>query len=145
MKIAIERARRHGVAVVVAHNSNHYGIAGFYAERAATEHGFIAMSMTNTSSISTPTNAAKACLGTNPIAFAAPQGPGTPPVVVDMATTTVPFGRVEVYARKGKQLPSETWAVDASGVPCTNAQAVIDGGSVLPLGGATSTTGGHKG
>ena len=37
------------------------------------------------------------------------------PIVVDMATTTVPFGRVEVYARKGEQLPSDTWAIDADG------------------------------
>ena len=95
-----------------------------------------------------------------------------------MATTTVPFGRVEVYARKGEMLPSNTWAVDAHGKyvnslllqmqrfvevpinvrpqfslkliklcrPCLDAHEVIhEGGGMLPLGGASEQTGGHKG
>eukprot|EP00750_Incisomonas_marina_P022090 INCI4845.3.p1 GENE.INCI4845.3~~INCI4845.3.p1 ORF type:complete len:504 (+),score=83.43 INCI4845.3:140-1651(+) len=145
MDIAVKKAKQFGVGIVVARNSNHYGIAGFYAEEVARNHGLIGMSMTNTSAIAAPTGSYVAALGTNPIAFSAPCL-GRPPIVVDMATTTVPFGRVEVYARKGEMLPSNTWAVDAHGKPCLDAHEVIhEGGGMLPLGGASEQTGGHKG
>lgn len=39
MEIAIEKAKKHGVGFVVAKNSTHYGIAGYYATM-ATDAGW---------------------------------------------------------------------------------------------------------
>jgi L-2-hydroxycarboxylate dehydrogenase (NAD+) len=153
MNAAVDIAKQHGCAVVVCKNSNHYGIAGYYTDYVARNHGMLCMSMTNTSAIVVPTHSKEACLGTNPISLAAPCssiGTGSSrngnPVLIDMATTTVPIGRVEVYQQQGKTLPSTTWAVDANGKPCTDPSEIIDhGGAMLPLGGASELTGGHKG
>ncbi len=137
---AIERARTSGAWTAVIRRSNHYGIAGWYALRAA-EAGMIGMSLTNSSPLVAPTRARTPMVGTNPIAIAAPAGRfGS--LCLDMATSTVPRGRIEVAARRGEQLPVG-WAIDADGNPATTPAAAL-GGSLQPLGGAEATAG-YKG
>ena len=87
MKIAIEKAKKSGFGMVTVRNSNHYGVAGYYA-RMAVEEGLIGMSMTNTEAIMVPTFGKQAMLGTNPIAFAMPADPVN--FSFDAATTVVP-------------------------------------------------------
>lgn len=148
MALAIEKARRSGVGLVAVRNSNHYGIAGYYALM-ALEHGMIGLSMTNSFPLVVPTFARMAILGTNPIALAAPTDRETP-FVLDMATSVVPRGKLEVYNRDRKPLP-KGWAVDAEGHGTTDAAKVLDdlanrrGGGILPLGGEGEDFGGHKG
>jgi LDH2 family malate/lactate/ureidoglycolate dehydrogenase len=138
--LAIERARTMGTATVVVRRSNHYGIAGWYAMRAAAQ-GLIGVSLTNSSPLVAPTRSRAALLGTNPIAVAAPAGRfGT--YCLDMATSTVPRGRIEVAARRGWSLPVG-WAIDADGRPATTPEAALEG-SLQPLGGEEAT-GGYKG
>ena len=98
MDDAIERALTLGTAISVVRNSNHYGIAGWYAMRAA-EGGLIGASMTNTSPLVAPTRARVSMLGTNPIAVAA-RGGRFGILCLDMATSTIPRGRIEVAARR---------------------------------------------
>ena len=62
MDRAIEMARTAGSALVVLRNSNHYGIAGWYALRAAAA-GMIGMSLSNTSPLVAPTRARVSMLG----------------------------------------------------------------------------------
>jgi L-2-hydroxycarboxylate dehydrogenase (NAD+) len=137
---AIDGARTAGASTVVMRHSNHYGIAGWYALRAA-DAGFIGISLTNTSPIVAPTRAVAPMLGTNPIAAAAPAGRHGR-FCLDMATSTITRGRVEVAARRGEAL-QPGWAVDAEGRPTTDAEAAFDG-ALQPLGGE-ERTGGHKG
>jgi LDH2 family malate/lactate/ureidoglycolate dehydrogenase len=138
--LAIERARDTGTATVVVRRSNHYGIAGWYALRAAAQ-GLIGISLTNSSPLVAPTRSRQPLLGTNPIAVAAPAGRfGT--FCLDMATSTVPRGRIEVAARRGWTLPVG-WAIDAQGSPATTAEAALEG-SLHPLGGEEHS-GGYKG
>ncbi len=138
--LAIERARTLGSATVVVRRSNHYGIAGWYALRAAAQ-GLIGVSLTNSSPLVAPTRSRAPLLGTNPIAVAAPAGRfGT--FCLDMATSTVPRGRIEVAARRGWSLPVG-WAIDAEGRPATTPEAALEG-SLHPLGGEEAT-GGYKG
>lgn len=137
---AIDGAREAGASTVVMRNSNHYGIAGWYALRAA-DAGFIGISLTNTSPIVAPTRAVRPMLGTNPIAAAAPAGRHGR-FCLDMATSTITRGRVEVAARRGEEL-QPGWAVDVDGCPTTDAEAAFDG-ALQPLGGE-ERTGGHKG
>jgi LDH2 family malate/lactate/ureidoglycolate dehydrogenase len=140
MDDAIERALTLGTAMSVVRNSNHYGIAGWYAIRAA-EGGLIGASMTNTSPLVAPTRARISMLGTNPIAVAAPAGRfGT--LCVDMATSTIPRGRIEVAARRGETL-NPAWAIGPDGTPATTPDAAL-AGALQPLGGPEESAG-YKG
>jgi LDH2 family malate/lactate/ureidoglycolate dehydrogenase len=137
---AIDRARTTGTAIAIVRNSNHYGIAGWYALRAAAS-GMIGLSFTNSSPLVAPTRAIKPLLGTNPIAMAAPAGRwGT--FCLDMATSTIPRGRIEVAARRGESLPVG-WAIDRDGRPATTPDDAL-AGALLPLGGLEQTAG-YKG
>ena len=137
---AIEAVAEVGAATAVVRNSNHYGIAGWYALRAA-ERGLIGVSLSNTSPLVAPTRSRVAMLGTNPIAIAAPAGRfGS--FCLDMATSTVPRGRIEVAARRGESLPVG-WAIDAEGRPALTPEAAL-AGALHPLGGEESTAG-YKG
>ncbi len=137
---AIEAARHEGTATAVVAHSNHYGIAGWYALRAA-DAGMIGISLTNSSPLVAPTRARRSMIGTNPIAIAAPAGHWGN-FCLDMATSTIPRGRIEVAARRGETL-LEGWAIDADGRPATTPSAAL-AGSLQPLGG-DETHGGYKG
>lgn len=140
MDDAIVRCRETGVAAAVVRNSNHYGIAGWYAMRAA-ERGFIGVSMTNSSPLVAPTRGRIPMVGTNPIAVAAPAGRHGM-LVLDMATSTVTRGRIEVAQRRGEALPIG-WAVGLDGSPTSMPEAALKG-ALLPLGGLEETAG-YKG
>lgn len=128
--------------------SNHFGIAAWYA-MAALEHDMIGIAMTNTAALGVPTHGTQAMFGTNPIAFAAP-AERERAFVLDMSTTAVTYGKIEVYARQGQPLP-EGWASDARGRQAVDAASLwksmnrYAGGGLHPLGGAGTALGGHKG
>lgn len=147
MRLAIEKARKMGFGAVTIRNTNHFGIAGYYSLMAA-DADMIGIAMTNTEAIAIPTNGKKAMLGTSPIAVAMPADPT--PFAFDCATTVVTRGKLEVYNKRGEPLP-EGWTADENGLPCADANRVINniirkaGGGIFPLGGATEDTGSHKG
>ena len=147
MELAIEKAKKYGAGIVAVRNSNHFGIAGYYTQMAAKE-GLAGICMTNTEAIMVPTFGSNAMLGTNPVAFSMPADPI--PFTFDAATTVVPRGKLEVYAKRDGTIP-DGWALDESGRPCTDANRVLtniklkSGGGILPLGGAGEETSGYKG
>ncbi len=148
MRLAIKKAQEVGGGFVAVRNSNHYGIAGYYTLM-ALEHDMIGISMTNSAVLVLPTFGRDAMLGTNPISVSAPAGDEWP-FVLDMATSTVPRGKLEVYNRQEKPLP-DGWATDELGVPTSDAGQVLQnmlaraGGGLLPLGGAGELLSGYKG
>ncbi|MGD8398966.1 MAG: Ldh family oxidoreductase [Anaerolineae bacterium] len=148
MKKAIEKAEAYGCGFAAVRNSNHYGIAGYYAMM-ALDRDMIGMSTTNAAVLVAPTFGRNAMYGTNPIALAVPADQERP-FVMDMATSTVPRGKLEVYDRQEKPIPLG-WATDEKGVPTADARRVLDnfvkraGGGLLPLGGAGEEMSGHKG
>jgi LDH2 family malate/lactate/ureidoglycolate dehydrogenase len=148
MEIAIRKARETAVGFATVRNSNHYGIAGYYAMM-ALKAGMIGISSTNAAPLVVPTFGRTAVLGTNPISVAVPTGKEDP-FVLDMATSVVPRGTIEVYDRQGKEMPLG-WAVDPTGHSTTNPRIVLEalakrlGGGILPLGGEGETFSGHKG
>ena len=91
MQMAIEKAKKVGMAMVVVRNSNHYGIAGYYAKMAC-DQGLIGLSCTNTNAIMVPTFGRTAMLGTNPIAIAMPAEPYD--FFFDASTTVVTRGKL---------------------------------------------------
>lgn len=148
MQLAIEKARKHSLGFVAVRNSNHFGIAGYYAMM-ALEEDMIGICTTNSEVLVVPTFARNAVLGTNPIAIAVPAGKERP-YVLDMSTATVTRGKLEVYARLEKSIPL-SWATDENGAATDNPAQVLQnitkraGGGLLPLGGAGEETSGHKG
>jgi L-2-hydroxycarboxylate dehydrogenase (NAD+) len=139
-EIAMDKAAQHGSGWVSVCNTNHYGIASYYSLK-ALERDMIGWSMTNSSRIVVPLWGAERRLGTNPIAIAFP-GYKNPPIVIDLATSVVAFGKVEIAERAQKLIP-EGWIVDQNGNNSTLPADVYSGG-LLPLGG-TRELGGHKG
>jgi len=141
MDLAIEKAKNVGVGWVCAKRSNHYGIAGWYTIRALNQ-GYMGISMTNTSPIMTPTRSKQAALGTNPISFSAPANNGDS-FVLDMATTAVAVGKIEIKKRTNEPCPLG-WAQDSEGNPTTDPHVAFDAGCLMPLGGSENTSG-YKG
>jgi LDH2 family malate/lactate/ureidoglycolate dehydrogenase len=139
-EIAMDKAAQYGSGWVSVCNTNHYGIASYYSLK-ALERDMIGWSMTNSSKIVVPLWGAERRLGTNPIAIAFP-GFKNPPIVIDLATSVVAFGKVEIASRQGKKIP-EGWIIDAAGNSSAAPEDVYSGG-LLPLGG-TREMGGHKG
>ena len=147
MEMAIKKAKTSGVGIVTVRNSNHYGIAGYYAKMAC-DQGLIGFSGTNSEAIMVPTFGRLAMIGSTPIAISMPADPY--PFFFDASTTVVTRGKLEMYNKMEKPLP-EGWALDRNGKPSTNAADVLanivakNGGGIMPLGGATEQTGSHKG
>jgi len=138
MALCVRKARSANIAAVAVRNSNHFGIAGYYAMM-ALQHGMIGVSLTNSQPLVAPTFGRSAMLGTNPIAVAVPASRKMP-FVLDMATSTVPIGRIRVYEKTGQSIPFG-WAVDSSGAPTCDPGDVLAGGALLPLGGARKRQG----
>jgi len=148
MEMVIDKAKTYGAAFGGVRDSNHFGIAGFYAMM-ALEEDMLGIAMTNTAALGVPTFGRQVMFGTNPLAFAAPADKERA-FVLDMSTTVVTRGKIEVYERLGKELP-QGWAVDKTGRSARETQSLLDdmfhrvGGGILPLGGEGELFSGYKG
>lgn len=120
----------HGMAMVTARESNHFGSAAFWAQRIAA-HGFIGISVCNASSRVAPWQGKDPRFGTNPISMALP---GPPIWLLDMATTTVAMNKVQNASLAGKETIPAGWAMDAEGRPTTDTATALHG-LLMPLGG----------
>lgn len=147
MKTAIEKAKKSGVCIATVRNSNHFGIAGYYAKLACDE-GLVGFACTNSEAIMVPTFGKKAMIGSNPIAVCCPAAPY--PFFFDAATCVVTRGKLEIYNKAEKPLPTG-WAIDKNGKDSNDAGDVLSnivakrGGGIVPLGGSTEQLGSHKG
>ena len=143
---AIERAKKTGAGFVSVRNSKHFGAATYYAMM-PLEYDMIGLSMTAGGRLMMAPGSSERAGGLNPIAVAVPAG-GRHPFVLDMSTSVVAFGKIEIAIRQGKPIP-EGWVVDESGNPVTDTSKMnpMDHewkGGLLPLGGLPET-GGFKG
>ena len=149
MEKCMEKADKVGAGFAAVRNSNHFGMAGLWAEQAAAKDQ-LGMAFTNTRICAIPTFGRQRILGTNPVCFAIPTA-GKVPFMLDMATTTVAHGKVEVYERRDADMPLG-WVVDERGAGTTDTKAFQklfwskspDGGHLF-LGGEGEEMGGHKG
>lgn len=141
MNVAIEKSRNAGTGWVAVKNSNHFGIAGFYAEM-ALKHDMIGIAMTNANPLVAPTFSVSRLLGTNPLAVAIP-ALNQPPFVADFATTPIARGKLAIMGKKGEKAPLG-YVQDKSGAPSTDPDILMQGGAIVPLGGDYEH-GSHKG
>jgi ureidoglycolate dehydrogenase (NAD+) len=130
MREAIALAKESGVGAVVARNSSHCGACAWFVEM-ATSAGMVGIALTHTDPIMVPPGMKRIFLGSNPIAFGAP---GSPPLIIDMSTTHVAWGKVLVARQENKPIPPD-WGVARDGKPTTDPHQVV----------GLAPTGGHKG
>ena len=147
MQMAIEKARRYGLGMVVARNSTHYGIAGYYALMAC-DAGMIGLSGTNARPSIAPTFGVENMLGTNPLVFGFPTDEPFA-FTNDYATSTIQRGKVEQYEREGKTL-TPGWVIDEAGRTMTDPSEVLKAliagrASLTPVGGVGEETASYKG
>lgn len=141
MEIAIEKAQKAGTGWVATRNSNHFGIAGYYAMM-ALEHDMIGICLTNANPLVAPTFSISRMLGTNPIAVAIPAFE-QPPFVADFATSAIARGKLAVSEKKGEHVPLG-FVQDKTGKPSDDPAILKNGGSMMTLG-SDPVHGNHKG
>ena len=130
--ILLEKAENSPISAVTVRNSNHFGAAAYWASK-IQEKDMIGFSISNVEPLMPPPGGAAARVGNNPISIVVPTG-DSKPIVLDMATSTVPLGRILNAKSKGESLP-EGWAVDSTGKPTTDPDKVVNGGFLYPVGG----------
>ncbi|MCC6628266.1 MAG: Ldh family oxidoreductase [Chloroflexi bacterium] len=131
MQECIALARTHGFAVATARQSNHLGAVGYYARQAAAAN-LIGFATTNGNVMLPPPGAREPVVGNNPLAWAFPTGE-EPPFCLDIATSVVAGGKIDLAAAEGDAIPAG-WGVDAAGHLTTDAALAAAGGLALPLG-----------
>jgi L-2-hydroxycarboxylate dehydrogenase (NAD+) len=140
-RIAMDMAANAGSGWVSVRNTNHFGIAGYYALQ-ALERDQIGWAMTNSTKLVAPLWGAERMLGTNPIAIAFP-GKFEPPIVIDLATSAAAYGKIEMARRNREAIPLG-WGINSQGLDTANPDEAVAGGALLPLG-SDRERGGHKG
>lgn len=138
--LGIERAQRHGNAVVALRDSHHVGRIGHWAEQCA-EAGLVSVHFVNVihaPPVVAPFAGSDARLHTNPFAVGVPR-PGRAPIILDFATSRAAQGKMRIAMNRGVPVP-EGYLIDAAGLPTTNPEAVY----LEPLG-ALLPFGDHKG
>jgi delta1-piperideine-2-carboxylate reductase len=132
-RMAIDKARSAGLAMVAAHNTWYTGMLSYYAEMAAAD-GLVSMIASNASPWVAPHGATEGRFGTNPICFGFPSA--GEPVIWDIGTSAIIHAEVTLHRRLGTPLPADV-AFDAAGAPTLDPAAA--------LAGAFAPWGGHKG
>ena len=126
---AVALSNTHGIGAVSICNSSHFGPAGAYALRAA-EAGRIGFAACNSDSFVRLHEGATRFHGTNPLACAVPV-PGERPWLLDMATSSITYNRIQLQKSRGAPLP-EGVASTAGGEDTTDPEQAE---MLAPLGG----------
>lgn len=130
MRLAIEKAKKQGIGAVGVHNTNHFGIAGYYAEMAMRE-GLVGIVTTTTDALVHPWGGMEPLLGTNALAIGIPSKPQ--PILLDMAMSVAARGKLVKAMKEGESIP-ESWAIDSKGRPTTDPKKGLEG-ALSPFGG----------
>jgi len=129
MMMAIKKAKKMGIAAVGTHNSNHFGVTGYYSDL-AIRNDVIGIVTANTEPAIAPLGSNKPMIGTNPIAIGIPSKDTY--ISVDMATSASARGKLLESLRKGEKIPEDV-ALDSEGNPTTDPAEALKG-SILPFG-----------
>lgn len=147
MSMAIEKAKKYGMGMVAVRNSTHYGIAGYYASMAANA-GCIGLTGTNARPSIAPTFGVENMLGTNPLTFGMPTDEDFP-FILDCATSITQRGKIEYFARIGKDTPAGM-VIGRDGSALTDSPLILESlnngsAALAPLGGIGDELAGYKG
>jgi len=132
MELCIQKAKKTGICFATIYNSSHFGIAQAHSNL-AIHHGCIGFAMTNASPLVSPSGSTEAFFGTNPICYSIPVGGEYAPIIIDLATSAVSNGKLELKAKANLEMPTG-WAIDSLGNPTTDPLILSKGGTLVPLG-----------
>ena len=147
MNRILDKAEKYGMGMAAVRHSTHYGIAGYWAMM-ASKRGMIGITGTNARPSIAPTFGVENMLGTNPLTFAIPTDEPFP-FVLDCATSITQRGKIEYYARMGKDTPAGM-VIGRDGRAKTDSPQILkdltEGTAALaPLGGIGEELAGYKG
>ena len=141
MAVAMDKAAACGIGMSTVRRSNHFGAASAYAIM-AVEHADrhqtgadrpqIGIAMSNTDVVMNIPGGRGAAIGNNPFSYAVPAR-AQPPIVLDIAMSTVAGGKVASYQDRGEPLP-DGWLTDAEGLPTTDPGVFTVTGALTPFG-----------
>lgn len=131
MNLAINKAKKAGIAYITINNSNHFGIASYYAMQ-ALEHDMIGIVWSNGPSNMAPWGGSSRVIGNNPLAVAIPAGEREP-IVLDISMGKVAGGKVRLAAKEGKKIPKD-WIISKEGRVTDDPEDLPDGGALMALG-----------
>jgi LDH2 family malate/lactate/ureidoglycolate dehydrogenase len=142
MNEAITRAISAGAGFVSVCNSSHFGAGGNYSMMALSNN-MVGIAMTSGARGMVAPGSRGSGAGINVLSIAAPSGKEAP-FVLDMATTVVAAGKIEIAVREGKEIPVG-WSENRRGEPITDPRRHREEqGALLPLGGKVES-GSYKG
>ena len=131
IKKTIENAKKTGFGLVGIKNSGHYGLSGYYVEK-AVKKDLITFAFTNAPPAIAPHGGKKTIFGTNPICFGSPTNNNIP-FILDTSMSIINRGKIRVAAKLNKSIPKGV-ALDKFGNQTTNAKEALSGVQ-LPIGG----------
>lgn len=129
---ALAAARECGVATLAVGHAHTCTSLGYFTEQIARA-GMIGFGLTNATPIVAAPGGKTRVIGTNPIAFAVPDGKGGVAMQFDQSTTTVALGKITMAKAAGDRIP-EGWALDKDGIPTTDPETALQG-SLVSMGG----------
>lgn len=133
---ALERAQSHGIGFAGVTNSHHCGALGVLLEPVAKQ-GVVALAFSTAPAAISPWGGKRALYGTNPVAAIFPRR-SAPPLIIDLSLTQVTRGQIMLLQKEGRPIP-EGWGMDKDGNPTTDANAILNGGSLHAVGGVKGT------
>jgi amino acid adenylation domain-containing protein len=131
MNTAIDKAKKTGLGIVAVRRSNHFGAAAQYAWM-ATQEQLIGLCTTNGPLILAPTGGVTPTFGNNPLAAGLPTTNPHLPIILDIAMSVAPRGKIGLQVAEGKPL-AEGWILDSLGHPSTDL-ADLAAGLAIPIG-----------
>jgi len=147
MTTILQKAEKYGMAMAAIRNSTHYGIAGYWAGM-ASKRGLIGITGTNARPSIAPTFGVENMLGTNPLTFSMPTDEPFD-FVLDCATSITQRGKIEYFARSGKDTPAGM-VIGRDGSALTDSEYILKAltrgeAALAPLGGIGEELAGYKG
>ncbi len=130
MSVAIGKAANCGIGMATVRRSNHFGAASAYTLM-ALERTMIGIAMSNTDVVMNIPGGRGAAIGNNPLSYAVPAR-SQPPIVLDIAMSTVAGGKVASYRDRGEPIP-EGWLTDGEGRPTTDPGVFTVTGALTPF------------
>ena len=133
--LAIETARKNGVAMFAVAQSHTCTSLGYFTEQIGCA-GLIGLGFTNASPVVAAPGGKTRVIGTNPMAMSVPDGQGGLAVHFDFSTSAVALGKITMAKYANEPIPLG-WAVDENGAPTTDPDAALRG--------SLCSAGGYKG
>ena len=130
-RLAVQKAKDTGIAIVGARGSSHYGAASYYSVLISQEK-MIGFSMTGGDPVMVAWGGAKRIIGNNPFSVAVPFKKDKP-IVLDISTSIVAGGKVRLAAKNKEKIP-KNWVIDKNGKSTDDPNDLSGGGALLPFG-----------